>query len=437
MDTLNILWEDNHLLCVEKPINVPVQADSSQDEDLLNRCKAYIAEKYQKPGAVYLGLVHRLDRPVGGAMVFARTSKAAQRLAQSMKKGTWHKTYLAVVSGSAPRQGTLEDWLLKDETTRISRAVPEGTEGAKYAKLRFTRLCEAEGFSLLSVELFTGRHHQIRVQLSHAGFPIWGDQRYHPGAKPGQQIALWALWLAFPHPTAGKEVSLFCPPPDARPWREFRDKLLEWTVPVVYEDGRIVVFDKPDGLEVQGRGSLEELAQRRWPGLRACHRLDVNTGGLVAFARDPEAEEALCAAIRDRLLEKRYRCIVKGRPQPGSARLSHFLVKDGDAARVRVLDRPAAGAKEIVTVYRTIWTRRDRSLLEVELVTGRTHQIRAHLAYLGHPILGDDKYGDREWNKKNGRFTQALYACRLTFHFEKGSPLSDLEGKSLSVEPVW
>ena len=109
MDTLNILWEDNHLLCVEKPVNVPVQADSSQDEDLLNLCKAYIGEKYHKPGAVYLGLVHRLDRPVGGAMVFARTSKAAQRLAQSMKKGTWHKTYLAVVSGSAPRQGTLED----------------------------------------------------------------------------------------------------------------------------------------------------------------------------------------------------------------------------------------------------------------------------------------------------------------------------------------
>lgn len=434
MDELKVLWEDNHLLCVEKPVNMPTQADSSLDEDLLTRCKAYIGEKYQKPGAVYMGLVHRLDRPVGGAMVFARTSKAAQRLAQSMKKGTWKKTYLAVVTGRTPKAATLENWLYKDESTRISRVVPEGTAGAKYAKLRFTRLMEKDGLSLLAVELFTGRHHQIRVQLSGAGYPIWGDQRYHPEAKPGQQIALWAFRLSFPHPTAGRDMVLVCPPPHAAPWRSFEKHMLGWTVPIVYEDERIAVFDKPAGLEVQGEGSLEELAKSRFPAIRACHRLDVNTTGLVAFAKDDEAEEALCAAIRDRRIDKRYRCIVKGTPEKKSAELRHYLVKDSGSAQVRVLNKPAGGAKEIVTRCRTLRTKGDRSLLEVELVTGRTHQIRAHLAYIGHPILGDDKYGDRDWNKKNGRFTQALCACSLTFHFEKGSPLAYLEGRRFSAE---
>ena len=431
-----VLYEDNHLLCVEKPVNLPAQADASGDEDLLTLCKAYIAEKYQKPGAVYLGLVHRLDRPVGGAMVFARTSKAAQRLAQSMKKGAWHKTYLAVVCGHAPRRGELCDWLLKDEATRISRVVPEGMAGAKFAKLRFTRLWEAEGLSLLSIELFTGRHHQIRVQLSHAGFPIWGDQRYGKNEFPGRQIALWALRLTFPHPTAGKDIALFCPPPGAPPWRSFEQKLLHWTVPIVYEDERVVLFDKPIGMEVQGENSLEALAKTRWPQANACHRLDVNTGGLVLFSKDPQAEEALCAAIKERRIEKRYRCIVRGKPPRAEGELRDWLLKDERAARVTVVKSPVPGAKEIVTRYRTLWTKADRSLLEVELVTGRTHQIRAHLASIGCPLLGDDKYGDREWNKANGRTAQALYACSLTLHFEKNSPLSALEGKKFSVEPI-
>jgi 23S rRNA pseudouridine1911/1915/1917 synthase len=213
--TLDVLYEDNHLLAVLKPPNVPVQADESGDPDLLSIARAYIKERYKKPGAVYLGLVHRLDRPVGGVMVFARTSKAAQRLQETMQSGSWSKIYLAVVCGSAPKQAALTDYLYKDETTRTSSVVDEKTQGAKIAHLSFQKLAEKASLSLLAVVLDTGRHHQIRVQLTHAGFPIWGDARYNEASKPGQQIALWAAKLAFDHPTTKERMALAAPLPPA------------------------------------------------------------------------------------------------------------------------------------------------------------------------------------------------------------------------------
>jgi len=218
---VGIVYEDNHLLVVVKPPNMPTQADASGDADLLTTMKAYVAEAHHKPGAVYLGLVHRLDRPVGGLLVLARTSKAADRLSEQVRKKTLWRQYAAAVRGDAPERGELTDWLLKDGKTNTVRAVPEGTPGAKDARLRFARVGRADGLSLLGVRLFTGRSHQIRVQLSHAGMPIWGDARYGAG-RPGEQIALWGAHLGLIHPTLREPMRFDAPPPeDAMPWRAF------------------------------------------------------------------------------------------------------------------------------------------------------------------------------------------------------------------------
>ena len=161
-----ILYEDNHLLVVEKPVNVPVQADATGDDDLLSQCRRYIKAAYDKPGEAFVALVHRLDRPVGGVMVFARTSKAAARLTAQFKAHTAGKRYAAVVEGAPPPEGRLVDWLYKDEKSFSSAVVPEGTAGAKRAELRFDTLAARDGRALLDVSLRTGRPHQIRVQLA-------------------------------------------------------------------------------------------------------------------------------------------------------------------------------------------------------------------------------------------------------------------------------
>ena len=218
---IRIVYEDNHLLVVVKPPNMPTQADASRDPDVHSLMKDYIAEKYQKPGAVYLGLVHRLDRPVGGLLVLGRTSKAADRLSGQVRSKTLARQYVAAVRGKAPDSGELHDWLLKDERTNTVRVVPEGTPGAKEALLRFACVARAEGLSLLRVRLFTGRSHQIRVQLAHSKIPIWGDARYG-GGRPGEQIALWGAHLGLVHPTLREELRFDAPPPrEAAPWRAF------------------------------------------------------------------------------------------------------------------------------------------------------------------------------------------------------------------------
>ena len=217
---IGVLYEDNHLLVVVKPPNLPVQADSSRDPDLLSILKDYIGHKYQKPGNVYLGLVHRLDRPVGGVMVFARTSKAAARLSQAFAGHAQDKRYLAVLQGALPEVRTLEDFLLKGGDGMVRVVSPE-TPGAKLARLETVPVAERDGLTLAEVRLHTGRAHQIRVQHAHAGLPLWGDARYG-GGRPGQQIALWAWCLSFKHPTRDEQLRFACPPPDSGAWAAFR-----------------------------------------------------------------------------------------------------------------------------------------------------------------------------------------------------------------------
>lgn len=178
---MKIIYEDNHVIVVEKMPNVPSQGDKTEDIDMLSLIKAYLKEKYNKPGEVYLALIHRLDRPVGGVMVFAKTSKAAARLSEQVRERKIQKEYLVVADGKFDRQkGTLEDYLIKNQKNNISKVVNEGTKGAKIAKLDYEALKYNEeiNLSVLRILLHTGRHHQIRVQLSNIGHSIYGDQKY-------------------------------------------------------------------------------------------------------------------------------------------------------------------------------------------------------------------------------------------------------------------
>ena len=169
MQKLNVVYEDNHIIVVEKPVNIPSQGDKTGDTDMLTLVKAYIKKKYNKPGEVYLGLVHRLDRPVGGVMVFARTSKAAARLSEQVRNKDFKKKYLVIADGKFEKnKGTLEDYLLKNEKTNTSKVVKEGTKNAKLAILDYEVLKYNEeiNLSVVKVNLHTGRHHQIRVQMA-------------------------------------------------------------------------------------------------------------------------------------------------------------------------------------------------------------------------------------------------------------------------------
>ncbi|MBD7968124.1 RluA family pseudouridine synthase [Paenibacillus gallinarum] len=226
---LTILYEDNHLLGVEKIVNVPTQADVSGDMDMLNLLKEDIKIRFNKPGNVYLGLVHRLDRPVGGAMIFAKTSKAASRLSDAVRTRKFDKTYVAVVHGHPPaRQGRLEHTLLKDEKTNIVTAVPKGTPGGKDAVLDYYVLGQNDHFSLIQVVLHTGRSHQIRVQCKEMGCPLYGDQKYGSTVnKPGQQLSLWSCSVGFPHPVSKEYVQLISIPPREYPWNEWQESIYQ------------------------------------------------------------------------------------------------------------------------------------------------------------------------------------------------------------------
>lgn len=217
---ITILYEDNHLLIVEKPVNIPVQADQSGDKDFLNMLKEDIKLRHHKPGNVFLGLVHRLDRPVGGVMVFAKTSKAASRLSNEIRKQALERRYTAVVRGIPEKmQGTLEHYLVKNQQKNQVHVVSEQTKDAKKAILDYQVVQSVKGLSVVKVKLHTGRSHQIRVQMKAMGTPIYGDQKYGQSVnKPGQQIALWASHLSVKHPTKDEIISIDCPPPKQYPW---------------------------------------------------------------------------------------------------------------------------------------------------------------------------------------------------------------------------
>jgi 23S rRNA pseudouridine1911/1915/1917 synthase len=207
MKNLNVLYEDNHVIVVVKEPNIPVQEDESKDKDLLTMIKEYLKDKYNKPGNVYLGLVHRLDRPVGGIMVFAKTSKSASRLSEEIRNNNFNKRYIALVHGKFDKNSnTLENYLLKDEKTNTSKVVDQSLGKKAILDYNVINYDKTNDLSLVEINLHTGRHHQIRVQLSHINHPIYGDQRYGNDLV-GIQIHLWASKLSFKHPTKDEILS--------------------------------------------------------------------------------------------------------------------------------------------------------------------------------------------------------------------------------------
>lgn len=224
MEDLIVLYEDNHIIVVVKQQNIPTQEDDSKDRDMLTIVKDYIKVKENKPGNVYVGLVHRLDRPTGGVMVFAKTSKAASRLAEDIKNGDFHKRYLAVVNNK-PREkrGKLVNFLKKNPRTNTVLVVPELESGGKRAELDYEILEEKEKVTLVDVNLHTGRSHQIRVQMKHIGCPIYGDVRYGGDIlAKGHNLALWAFELKLVHPTTKENMTFkVYPPEDKTPWNVF------------------------------------------------------------------------------------------------------------------------------------------------------------------------------------------------------------------------
>jgi 23S rRNA pseudouridine1911/1915/1917 synthase len=201
---MEILYEDNHIIVVVKKPNIPSQEDDSKDLDMLTMVKNYVKNKYNKPGDVYIGLVHRLDRPVGGVMVFARTSKAASRLSEQIRNNMFDKEYVALVHGKTKDKEILENYLIKDEKTNTSKITNEVL--GKKAILEYSLISYKNGLSLININLKTGRSHQIRVQLANINHPIYGDQKY--GKDPvGIQIHLWAYKLEFVHPVKNEKMT--------------------------------------------------------------------------------------------------------------------------------------------------------------------------------------------------------------------------------------
>lgn len=221
---LIVLYEDNHIIVVIKPQNVPTQADSSCDPDMLTIVKQYIHDKYNKPGNVFVGLVHRLDRPTGGVMVFAKTSKAASRLCEQIAHSDdFEKHYITVVDG-CPRDmhSLLRNYLVKDMEHNIVRIVPAKVENAKLAELEYRVLERNSSNSLVDVKLMTGRSHQIRVQMQGVGCPVYGDAKYGARTGRGSNLALWAYSLRFVHPVT-QNIMVFraFPPIEDSPWKFF------------------------------------------------------------------------------------------------------------------------------------------------------------------------------------------------------------------------
>lgn len=226
-----ILHEDNHLLVVVKPPGVPTQGDASGDDALNERLKDYLKTTHNKPGDAFLGIVHRLDRPVGGVMVFAKTSKAAGRLCEQIRTRNFTKGYLAVVRGTpASGRHKVVHHLRKDKRRNVVSIVSPDTANAKKAELSYTRWATADACSLVDINLRTGRPHQIRVQMATVGHPLLGDSKYgSPSDRPGSGPALWAYSLSFTHPTLRTPLAFAAlPPVQAAPWRSFAKTIRQY-----------------------------------------------------------------------------------------------------------------------------------------------------------------------------------------------------------------
>ncbi|MFN0053442.1 MAG: RluA family pseudouridine synthase [Planctomycetales bacterium] len=214
MHDLDVLFEDNHCLAVLKPARVLVAPDRTGDVSLLDLGRQYLKQKYNKPGDVFLGLLHRLDRPVSGVVLFARTSKAAARLSEQFRTGAIGKVYHALVEGAvSPREGELSHWLSKDQITNVVTSVAPETPGAKPCTLRYRQLHAGGQLTLLEVTPLSGRSHQIRVQLACAGHPIYGDGKYGSPHGFDGRIALHAARLHFEHPVRHEPVTITAPTP--------------------------------------------------------------------------------------------------------------------------------------------------------------------------------------------------------------------------------
>ncbi len=225
MEDLTILHEDNHIIVVLKPQNIPTCEDESKDKDLLTMIKEYIKETYHKEGNVYVGLVHRLDRPTGGVMVFAKSSKAASRLSEQMLTGDFEKKYYTVLMGKPHEdKATLTHYLKKNSINNMVYVSSPSVEGSKKAELEYNLLDynSEHDLSLLEVKLHTGRSHQIRVQMNAMGTPVYGDMRYGGERAKKGYLALWAYYLSFTHPVSHERMVFRVEPPkDINPWTLF------------------------------------------------------------------------------------------------------------------------------------------------------------------------------------------------------------------------
>ncbi len=252
MDDVAILHEDNSILVVVKPQNIPSQADSSGDMDLLSLLKDYIKQKYNKQGNVYLGLVHRLDRPTGGVMVFAKNSKSAERLSKQIVDGEMVKTYLATVVGCPNvRKDTLVNYLKKNSLTNTVYVATFGDHDAKRAELSYEVLQTENNLSLCKVQLGTGRSHQIRVQMSTIGCPVYGDARYGGDIVKGQNLSLWAYRLELNHPVTKERMVFVSYPPQTAPWNLFdiKNHIENFSDSEDTEEDGVSLFFKPQTSE--------------------------------------------------------------------------------------------------------------------------------------------------------------------------------------------
>lgn len=224
---MRVVYEDNHVIIVHKESGEIVQGDKTGDKPLSETVKDYIRDKYHKPGNVFLGVVHRLDRPVAGLVVFARTSKALSRLNDMFRNGEVHKTYWAITRNKpAEDEGTLVNWIVRNEKQNKSYVYDKEVPGAKRAELKYRVIAYTENYHLLEVHLLTGRHHQIRCQLAHMGCAIKGDLKYGaPRSNPDGSISLLSREVAFIHPVSKKGIKAESLIPDDRLWRDIAEEV--------------------------------------------------------------------------------------------------------------------------------------------------------------------------------------------------------------------